>query len=100
MNERVEAILENIRLRLDELQSLFILANEDKLRAAKERLLPSGSIKERIYNMCDRTKTAADMAQEIEKGTGYVYSYLSTLRREGLIRNVEIEGEQVYEQVF
>lgn len=100
MNERLETILKNIQLRLDELQSLFVLANEDKLRTAKERLLPRGSIKERIYNMCDRTKTAVDMAEEIGKGTGYIYSYLSTLRREGLIRNVEIDGKLVYEQVF
>jgi Mn-dependent DtxR family transcriptional regulator len=45
-------------------------------------------------------RTTSDIAQALKKDTNYVNSYLSILRREGLIRTVEKEGKQVHEQVF
>lgn len=91
--ERIQSILEEIR-------SLIVLVNQDKLEKAKENLLKAGSIKEKVYNMCDETKTAEEMAQSLGKENKYVHSYLSILRREGLIRNVVKDGKQVYQQVF
>jgi hypothetical protein len=92
--------LESIRAILEEIRSLIVLVNQHELEKVKEKLLKPGSVKEKIYNMCDETKTAEEMAQSLGKETGYVHSYLSILRREGLIRNVTKDGRQVYRQVF
>lgn len=93
-------VLERIQSTLEEIRSLIVLVNQDKLKVAKEDLLKAGSIKEKIYNMCDETKTAEEIAQSIGKESGYVHSYLSILRREGLIRNIIKDGKQVYQQIF
>jgi len=92
--------LEKIHGTLEEIRSLIILVNQDKLERIKENLVKTGTIKEKIYTMCDETKTAEEMAQSLGKGSGYVHSYLSILRREGLIRNVVKDGKQVYQQIF
>lgn len=92
--------LEKIYKTLEEIRSLLLLINQDKLREVRKSLVKPGTVKEEIYDMCDETKTIDDMAQSLGKGRGYVRSYLSILRREGLIRNVSKEGKQVYQQVF
>lgn len=92
--------LESICGILEEIRSLIVLVNQDKLEKVKEKLLKTGSIKEKIYNMCDETKTAEEMAKSLGKDVKYVHSYLSILRREGLIRNITRDGRQVYRQVF
>lgn len=85
---------------LDEIRSVLILANKDSLKKGKEELLPKDSVKEKIYNLCDGTKTASDIAKAIGKGNTYVGSYLSILRRGGLIRSIERDGKLVHEQIF
>ena len=66
----------------------------------KKSLLKEGSVKLQVYDLCDGTKTTQDVAQAIQKSTDYVNSYLSILRREGLIRTVEKDGRQAHEQIF
>ena len=85
---------------LDEIRSVLILANKDSLKKGKEELLPKDSVKEKIYDLCDGTKTASDIAKAIGKGNTYVGSYLSILRREGLIRSIQRDGKLVREQIF
>ena len=92
--------LENVQSILEEIRSLIVLINQDKLTQIKEELLKAGTVKEKVYNMCDEAMTAKDMAEALSKEEGYVHSYLSILRREGFIRNVERDGQQVYRQVF
>jgi hypothetical protein len=95
-NDTVEMIYST----LEEIKSLIKLVNQDKLQAVKDKLLKPGTVKERVYNMCDETKTIEEMAQALSKGEGYVRSYLSILRREGLIQNVIKDNRQVYRQTF
>jgi hypothetical protein len=95
-----ERLLKEILNTLNELRAIFTLANQDKLEETKKRLLPKGSVKERVYELCDGMRTTSDIAQALKKDTNYVNSYLSILRREGMIRTVEKEGKQVHEQVF
>lgn len=92
--------LEGIRDTLEEIRSIIVLINRDKLKLIKDNLLKTGTVKEKIYNMCDETKTVEEMAESLGKQSGYVHSYLSILRREGLIRNVVKDGRQVYQQIF
>lgn len=100
MHESYEDMLRNIWRELQEIKAILILANQDKLSEAKKALLKEESIKLQVYNLCDGTKTTKDIAQAIQKSTDYVSSYLSILKREGLIRTVDKEGKQVHEQIF
>lgn len=98
--ESEKEILERIQKTLEEIKAILTLANQDKLAEVKKTLLKEGTVKLQIYDLCDGTRTTEDLAQAIQKSKDYVNSYLSILRREGLIRTVEREGKQVHEQIF
>jgi hypothetical protein len=93
-------LLTRIHKSLDEIKSVLVLTNQDKLTEIKKSMLKEGSVKIQVYNLCDGSKTTQDIAQAIQKSVEYTNSYLSILRREGFIRTVEKEGKQVHEQVF
>jgi len=98
--ESEKELLKRIQRTLEEIKAILTLVNQDKFAEVKKVLLKEGSVKLQVYNLCDGTKTTQDLAQAIQKSTDYVNSYLSILRREGLIRTVEKEGKQVHEQIF
>jgi Mn-dependent DtxR family transcriptional regulator len=93
-------LLKRMQHTLDDIRSILVLSNQEKLTDAKKKLLKEGSVKRQIYELCDGNKTIQDIAAAIQKSTDYVSSYMTILRREGLIRTVEREGRQVYEQIF
>lgn len=94
------SLLRKMQNTLDDIKAILVLSNQDQLAQAKKKLLKEGSIKQQIYELCDGTKTLQDIATAIQKSADYVSSYLTILRREGLIRTVEREGRQVHEQIF
>lgn len=98
--ESEKDILNSIRRTMEEIKAILVLTNQDKLEEKKTQLLKEGTVKQQIYNMCDGTKTIKDIANALQKDVGYVHSYLSILRREGLIRTTEKEGKQICEQIF
>jgi len=85
---------------LEDIKSILVLSNQDKLAEAKKQLLKEGSVKQKVYELCDGARTLQDIAAAIQKSTDYVSSYLTILRREGLIRTVERDGKQLHEQIF
>jgi len=93
-------LLERIQRTLEEIKAILTLTNQDKLAEVKKTILKEGTVKLQIYNLCDGTRTTQDLAQSVQKPTDYVNSYLSILRREGLIRTVQKDGRQVHEQIF
>jgi len=93
-------LLQAIKNSLDEVKSILTLVNAEKLEETKKKLLPEGSIKRRIYELCDGTRTTKELADAIKKEVPYVNSYLSILRREGLIRTMNKDGTQIHEQAF
>ncbi len=95
-----DELLKEVLHSLEEIHSVLILANQEKLEKAKKRLLKEGSMKQRIYDLCDGTRTTKVIADAIRKDLGYVNSYLSILRREGLIRIIGKEGTVIHEQIF
>ena len=96
----VKKILLDTKHSLDEINALIKLIYRNRLQEIKNQLLKEGSVKRRIYELCDGTRTSRDIAETIGKSTEYVNSYLSILRREGFIRSVERAGKLVHEQVF
>ena len=92
--------LDKINSTLDEIKSLIILLNQESLQAKKLELLPEDSVKKQIYDLCDGTNTASDMASKLDKSNQYIGSYLSQLRREGIVRKIEKNGEIYHEQIF
>jgi len=98
--ESEKELLRKIQRSLEEIKAILALANQDKLAEVKKSLLKEGTVKLQVYNLCDGTRTTQDLAQALQKSTDYVNSYLSILRREGLIRTIEKDGRQVHEQIF
>jgi len=98
--ESEKELLRKMQRTLEEIKAVLTLVNQEKLADVKKLLLKEGSVKLQVYNLCDGTKTTQDLAQALQKSTEYMNSYLSILRREGLIRTVEKDGRQVHEQIF
>jgi DNA-binding transcriptional ArsR family regulator len=92
--------LQRIERALADIRAILVLTNHDTLEKIKKELLPQGSVKERIYELCDGSNTTKMIAQELGKDEAYVRANLSVLRREGLVRTVEKDRNQVHEQVF
>ena len=95
-----EKYLEKISTDLEELKSIIILLNQEALQIKKQELLREGSVKKQIYELCDGSNTTSQMASKLSKSNEYIGSYLSRLRREGLIRKTEKNGEAYHEQIF
>ena len=93
-------ILDSMSRTLEEIKAILVLTNQEKLGQVKKDLLKEGSVKLQVYELCDGTKTTKDIATALQKDVSYVSSYLTILRREGLVRIVENEGKQVHEQIF
>jgi len=89
-----------IQRELEELKSIIVILNQEKLEKKKNDLIPKDSVKKQIYDLCDGQNSITDIAKEMNKSNQYIGSYLSRLRREGLIRKIEKEGEIYHEQVF
>lgn len=98
--EDKKELLERIQKTLEEIKAILTLTNQDKLAEVKKSLLKEGSVKLQVYDLCDGIKTTQDIAQVLQKSTDYVSSYLSILRREGLIRTIEKSSKQIHEQIF
>ena len=85
---------------LHEIRAILVLSNQDKLAQAKKALLKEGTVKRQVYDLCDGTKTTQEIADDLKKSPDYFSSYVSILRREGLIRSAEKAGQQTHEQIF
>ena len=97
-DENEKDILSHMRRTLEEIKSLLIVTNQEKLKVVKEELLREGSIKRQIYELCDGTNNNRSIATAIQKDEAYVRSYITRLRREGFIRTNEDTGN--HEQIF
>lgn len=94
------SLLREILQVLHEMMEILILTNQDKLAEVKKRLLPKASVKERIYELCNGSRGTSFIARTIRKSEAYVRANLSDLRKEGLVRAIDKNGEQVHEKVF
>lgn len=99
MSEQTQ-ILTDIRRALEEIKGILTLVHQGDLDRAKKVLLKEGSVKQKVYDLCDGTRTTKDLAESIGKDVSYVSSYLTILRREGLVRTIDKEDKQIHEQVF
>jgi len=92
--------LDDIKSLLEDIKGLLLVANQDKLDDMKQKLLKPGSIENQVYELCDGTNTAQDIATKIQKSTDYTNAVISNLRRKGLVRTLEIEGKRITVQIF
>ena len=98
--ESDKQLLKEILRVLEDEKALFLLVNQEKLSQVKQGLLKEGTVKLQIYDLCDGTKSTQEISDLIKKPPEFVRSNISRLRREGLIRTVEKDGKQAYEQIF
>lgn len=85
---------------LEDIKALLLIANQDRLEEAKRRLLKPGSVENQVYELCDGVNSTQDIANAIQKSLDYANAVLSSLRRKGLVRTVELNGKKVHEQRF
>lgn len=95
-----EETFKEIKTLLEDIKSLLLLTNQDKLEDMKKKLLKTGSIESQVYELCDGVNTTQDIANKIQKSLEYTGAVISTLRRKGLARTIEREGKKVHEQRF
>jgi DNA-binding transcriptional ArsR family regulator len=100
MTENDSDTLKSVQGTVEDIRAILVLAFQDKLIEKKKELLREGSVKKHIYELCDGARSREEIARALKKSADYVSSYLTRLRREGLIHAVEKEGQEVYEQVF
>jgi hypothetical protein len=93
-------LLRKISRNLDDIKAILSLAYQDKISDEKKELLKEGTVKLQVYNLCDGSNAIEDIARSLQKPNGYISSYITILRREGLIRVIEKYGKQVLEQTF
>lgn len=92
--------LSNICDLLEDIRGLLLLSNQDKIEEAKSKLLKPSSVEESVYKLCDGTNTNADITKSIQKDPKYTNTVLGRLRRKGLIKAIEKNGNKVHEQRF
>lgn len=91
--------LDDIKALLEDIKGLLLLTNQDKLDAMKKDLLKPGSIENQVYELCEGTTTQA-IADQIQKSLEYTGAVISKLRRKGLVKTVDRDGNKVHEQRF
>jgi hypothetical protein len=92
--------LDEIKALLEDIKGLLLASNQDKLDAMKKSLLKTGSIESQVYELCDGANTTQMIGEKIQKSSEYTGAVISTLRRKGLVKTVERDGNKVHEQRF
>ncbi len=92
--------LSNIQDLLEDIKVILLLTNKESVESAKSKLLQSGSIEEKVYQLCDGENTTQDIATKMGKDTGNIRKVLSKLRQKGLVKAVEIDDKKVHERRF
>ncbi|MDG6913712.1 MAG: hypothetical protein JRN34_04980 [Nitrososphaerota archaeon] len=95
-----EDSLADIKNLVDDIKALLFLTNQDRLEEVKKRLLKPGTVETQVYQLCEERKTTQDIAAAIQKTVEYAGAVISTLRRKGLIRTIEVDGKKFHEQRF
>jgi DNA-binding transcriptional ArsR family regulator len=99
-NKNESTILDEILQALEDVKAILLLSNRSQLEIAKKTILPTDSLKAKIYDLCDGTNTTKSIAQALGKDEASIRGRISELRRDGLIRTIERDGSQVHEQRF
>jgi len=94
------SLLRKMQHTLDDIKAILVLSNQDKLDEMKKRLLKPGSIESQVYELCDGINTIQVIADKIQKSQEYTGAVVSTLRRKGLVKTIDRDGNKVHEQIF
>jgi hypothetical protein len=96
-----EETFKEIKTLLEDIKALLLITSQEKLEEMKKKLVKEGSIEWQVYELCDGVNTTQDIADKIQKSLEYTRAVISTLRRKGLVRTIEREGQKkVHEQRF
>jgi len=95
-----EMILNEIKSLLEDIKGLLILTNQEKLEKRKTDLLTSGSIEEKVYNLCNGKNEIGDISKKLGKAEKIVRARISDLRRKGLIKSLHQDEKYIHLQIF
>jgi hypothetical protein len=89
-----EETFKEIKTLLEDIKALLLITSQEKLEEMKKKLVKEGSIEWQVYELCDGVNTTQDIADKIQKSLEYTRAVISTLRRKGLVRTIEREGQK------
>jgi|WetSurMetagenome_2_1015567.scaffolds.fasta_scaffold34024_3 hypothetical protein len=89
-----------IKQSLDDIKSILLLVNQEKIAAAKKILLKEGSIEKQVYDLCDGENTTQDISVVIKKSKEYTGAVISTLRQKGLVKTLQKNDKKIHEQIL
>lgn len=92
--------LDDIKSVLEDIKSLLLIANQDKLEEIKRALLKPGSVESQVYELCDGENSIQDISTKIQKTTDYTSAVISNLRKKKLVRTLERTDRKVIVQTF
>lgn len=92
--------LDEIKSVLEDIRTLLLVANQERLEQVKKDLLKPGSIENQVYELCDGENTMQDISAKMQKSTDYVSAVLSNLRRKRLVRTLGRGDKKVVVQTF
>ncbi|MCL5681114.1 MAG: hypothetical protein M1515_03590 [Candidatus Thermoplasmatota archaeon] len=92
--------LGEIKSLLEDIKTILMAVNLEKTEEAKKKLLKAGSIEAQVYDLCDGINTNQDIANNINKSVDNVNAVLSSLRRKGLIRQLEGSTRKIHVKVY
>ena len=95
-----EESLNEIKNLLEDIKGLLILTNQEILEKRKRELLTSGSVEEKVYNLCNSKNEISDIAKKIGKTEKIVRARISDLRRKGLIKSFYQDEKYIHLQIF
>lgn len=92
--EKEVELLREISSKLDDVISLLKLGQKSTIEMTKSRLLAS-SLRSKIYNLCDGSRTVSQIAEELERPQPLISRYLRELENADLIKS-ERKGKSVF----
>jgi len=63
----------------------------------KKNILKKGSFEERIYNLCENNSTS-EIAKKIGKSVEYTGSFISRLKKKGLIKTIIRKNKKIHQK--
>lgn len=91
--------LEEIKGLLEDIKSILLIENLEKIEKYKTKFLEEKSEQVKIYKLC-KGLTAEDISKKINKSTNYVNTNLVRLREKGLIKSTNKNNKTIHEQTI
>lgn len=93
----MDGLLRKIERDLGRVSAIMYILHKDQIEEFKTQVLGDGT-KASVYAACDGKTTVTQIAQDLGVSQPTVSKHLRSLSDYGLVGQVEVDGQQFYEQ--